>query len=176
MNDAVGYKIRNIETKLFSTGGSSPSFSKTGKIWYKLGHVKAHITEFHKKIYEYPRNISYDNCEIVEVVVSENKLPENSLQIYAEVGIITSNKQDIIRGLIKHYVLTGECFSTEFKRVLTKTYKHTEFDSLVNELVPHEMLENFDLYHNNGVKKCSTIELGKIMLTATNEQIKMYKL
>jgi hypothetical protein len=37
------YKIRNKNTGLFSSGGSSPTFKKIGKIW-PLGQLKLHLT------------------------------------------------------------------------------------------------------------------------------------
>jgi hypothetical protein len=38
------YKIRDKATGLFSTGGMSPSFNKTGKTWRALNHVRSHLT------------------------------------------------------------------------------------------------------------------------------------
>lgn len=37
------YKIRNIKTGLYSTGGTCPRFTKYGKTWKELHHVKAHL-------------------------------------------------------------------------------------------------------------------------------------
>ena len=37
------YKIRNA-AGLFSTGGTTPSWSKRGKTWVALNHLNAHLT------------------------------------------------------------------------------------------------------------------------------------
>jgi len=37
------YKIRNPQG-LFSTGGTTPSWSKRGKTWVALNHLNAHLT------------------------------------------------------------------------------------------------------------------------------------
>lgn len=37
------YKIRRADGK-FSTGGTTPTFSKHGKVWNTLGHLKCHLT------------------------------------------------------------------------------------------------------------------------------------
>jgi hypothetical protein len=37
------FKIRNPQG-LFSTGGTTPSWSKRGKTWVALNHVNAHLT------------------------------------------------------------------------------------------------------------------------------------
>lgn len=38
------YKIRDGRTGLFSTGGSWPSWVKNGKVWTRLGTLRAHLT------------------------------------------------------------------------------------------------------------------------------------
>ncbi|PGO60593.1 hypothetical protein [Priestia megaterium] len=65
------YKIRNKETGEFSRGGSSNIYiwSKTGKTWANIGHVKNHLHHFlngDEKSRRYP----YNNAEIVEVVTN----------------------------------------------------------------------------------------------------------
>lgn len=37
------YKIRDKDTGLFSTGGYYPSWTKTGKSWKRLNHLKCHL-------------------------------------------------------------------------------------------------------------------------------------
>lgn len=39
------FKIRD-ENGLFSTGGTSPSFTHAGKVWNNIGHVKSHLRQF----------------------------------------------------------------------------------------------------------------------------------
>lgn len=40
------YKIRDLKTGLFSSGGSYPTWSKNGKIWTTLGKCKSHLSMF----------------------------------------------------------------------------------------------------------------------------------
>lgn len=40
------FKIRDIETGLFSTGGTSPRWTKRGKSWSQINHVKNHLRQF----------------------------------------------------------------------------------------------------------------------------------
>lgn len=62
------YKIRHKSSGRFSSGGTSPSFTKNGKTWRTLGHLKQHL-----KIVG--RNRAYAECELVvltrEVVETE---------------------------------------------------------------------------------------------------------
>lgn len=39
------FKIRD-ENGLYSTGGMSPDFTKGGKVWNNIGHVKSHLRQF----------------------------------------------------------------------------------------------------------------------------------
>jgi hypothetical protein len=44
MVDVVkAYKIRDRETGLFSTGGMTPRWNKTGKVWSTEGQLKSHL-------------------------------------------------------------------------------------------------------------------------------------
>lgn len=45
MAETIFYKVRDKATGLFSTGGSSPRWSKKGKVWGALGHVKNHLKQ-----------------------------------------------------------------------------------------------------------------------------------
>lgn len=37
------YRIKHAVTGLYSLGGNSPRWSKKGKIWKNIGHVKTHL-------------------------------------------------------------------------------------------------------------------------------------
>ena len=37
------FKIRDKQTGLFSTGGTYPDFTKDGKVWGQIGHIKSHL-------------------------------------------------------------------------------------------------------------------------------------
>ena len=41
----IVYKIRRKADGMFSTGGSSPSFTKNGKIWKQKGHLTNHLNQ-----------------------------------------------------------------------------------------------------------------------------------
>lgn len=71
------YKIRDPETGLFSTGGSTPAWHKTGKIWKQLGHIKAHLNQFRSPAERRIRSwdntdyADYSKAEIVEFEMVE---------------------------------------------------------------------------------------------------------
>lgn len=68
------YKIRNKTSGLFSTGGSSPGFTKVGKTWSTIGYLKSHLTMWADMGYHQPPRPFPDNWEIVEMIVTENVL------------------------------------------------------------------------------------------------------
>lgn len=78
--EIYGLKIRDKTTGLYSKGGTSPEniWSKNGKSWTKLSHLKSHVTminnlylsPFYKKIKGHTKKV-YDNAEIV--ILRENK-------------------------------------------------------------------------------------------------------
>lgn len=57
------FKIKDIKTGLYSTGGHTPIFTKNGKLWTKLEYVKRHL-HFFKAI--------PDNWAVVEIVTTED--------------------------------------------------------------------------------------------------------
>lgn len=61
------YKIINPDTGLFSTGGMTPSWSKTGKIWSHRGHVTSHLSQFSER----DKQTYYSNCKVVEYELVE---------------------------------------------------------------------------------------------------------
>lgn len=163
------YKIRNSEG-LFSTGGVSPTFSKVGKMWANIGHVKNHLNT--------GVDISaYDDCELVEVITICQSVDENSLQKMYERSIVNSSlvrpsyESSEMSKLLQRFVRTGKCYSSEFK-----DYILTSNTSMVKFYVPDYILENFELFHNKGIEGCSDTQLAAIILTATKEQQKIYSL
>lgn len=44
--DIKAYKIQDKVTGLFSTGGMSPKWTKRGKTWSQLNHIKTHLKQF----------------------------------------------------------------------------------------------------------------------------------
>lgn len=66
------YKIRHMQTGLYSAGGSySPRWTKRGKTWNTLGHLKSHIRNLAQSKQAI---VIRDSCywEIVEIEVTEN--------------------------------------------------------------------------------------------------------
>lgn len=66
MKDDKLYRIRNTEG-LYSTGGSSPKFTKRGKIWTNIGHVKSHIHMLDK----YGRATYRNECHLQTYFITE---------------------------------------------------------------------------------------------------------
>lgn len=94
MSSLVVYKIRRKSDGLFSTGGTSPSFSKTGKTWGTIGHLKSHLTgvadqgryvEPDQREKRKRANITryYSGCEIVEYerVEAESQTIQDFMQL-----------------------------------------------------------------------------------------------
>lgn len=64
------YKIRNLEGK-YSSGGTSPTFLKLGKIW-TLPQLKSHLRLIQKYSHDFT---IYKDCELV--VFTETVVPAN---------------------------------------------------------------------------------------------------
>jgi hypothetical protein len=61
------YKIRDKKTGLYSGGGSWVHWTKNGKSWGNIGHVKAHL----KQVDYYRRGTVYANAELVVFEIKE---------------------------------------------------------------------------------------------------------
>lgn len=62
------YKIRRKKDGLFSTGGTSPHFTKSGKIWSARNHVTSHLQVVWKK------STYYKDCEVVRIQIQETEV------------------------------------------------------------------------------------------------------
>ena len=86
----IKYKIRDNTTGLYSTGGHTPRFTKAGKLWAHIGHVKSHLN-FFKAI--------PDSWEIVEIhlmdgsTYSAKSIHTPSKHAYAKLGYGYFGKQ-----------------------------------------------------------------------------------
>ena len=68
------YKIRD-ENGLYSTGGMSPSFTKSGKAWNNIGHLKNHLRQFFdRRAYRGRSAELYENAEIIAIEVVETEI------------------------------------------------------------------------------------------------------
>lgn len=74
------YKIRRIKDGLFSKGGKTPTFSKKGKTWSSLGHLKNHMVG--------KSNQKYSGCEVVKY--------ELKTTATAKVGVTFANTSENI--------------------------------------------------------------------------------
>lgn len=79
------FKIRNKEG-LFSTGGMSPHFTKTGKVWRILGHVNAHLVWLRGKV--------YTDCDLVEYETIEKNVTPMTNIVAARQEIKAKREQD----------------------------------------------------------------------------------
>ena len=74
------YKIRRKSDGKFSTGGTTPTFTKLGKIWKQRSHLTSHLSQLHNNglanwiapgngpfsvIGDMVFNHVYETCEIV---------------------------------------------------------------------------------------------------------------
>lgn len=66
----ICYKIKRRSDGLFSNGGSCPKFTKKGKIWRTMGHLRSHLNNVGVR-----RGFQiYDDCEVIELVLNEHIL------------------------------------------------------------------------------------------------------
>lgn len=74
----VVYKIRRKCDGMFSMGGMTPHFSKTGKIWKQKGHLTNHLNQVDFN-YMTQTNNSYEDCEIVLYEIVEKQIGEMTI-------------------------------------------------------------------------------------------------
>lgn len=66
------YKIRNRATGLWSSGGMNPRWTKKGKTWATMAHVKSHLRNFEDNYGTYAyRRQSINDWDIVEFEIQE---------------------------------------------------------------------------------------------------------
>lgn len=63
------YKIYNPKLKLFSTGGSRPSWHKKGKTWGGIGHLKNHLRQTDYEKVQFWQSDFYKGCIIMEYIL-----------------------------------------------------------------------------------------------------------
>lgn len=77
MAEEIFYKIKRRSDGLFSTGGHDPRFTNKGKVWKTIGYIRSHLENMGLK-----RGTKiYENCEIIELIASENILCSVSTEI-----------------------------------------------------------------------------------------------
>jgi hypothetical protein len=76
------YKIRDRRTGLYSKGGDTPSWSKTGKTWTTMGGLMNHLGYFRKNYYNWdgkPDTEEFlipETWELVEIEVRLDETPD----------------------------------------------------------------------------------------------------
>ena len=73
------YRIRDKDGR-YSSGGMDPDFTKGGKTWANIGHLKNHLRQFMDRYsYRPSRAEVYIDAEIVEIEVKEEELKTTSV-------------------------------------------------------------------------------------------------
>jgi len=83
----TAYKIRRKSDGLFSMGGGSPKFNKTGKIWRKRSHLTSHLNcvgwwNPRNRILE--TSLHYKDCDIVLFELTEKEIDKMTIQEYLD--------------------------------------------------------------------------------------------
>ena len=73
---------------MFSTGGVYPRFHEVGKFWKKQGHLTNHLNQVRK----YRHTNHYEDCEVVQFIVTETEHAVWSIQFYN--NIIEQRKEE----------------------------------------------------------------------------------
>lgn len=65
------YKIHKKGTDLYSTGGMTPDWSKKGKVWTNIGHLKNHLHGLMNGA------VDYRDAEIIELEMTPVGIPRS---------------------------------------------------------------------------------------------------
>jgi len=87
------YKIRHKVTGLFSKGGGHPFWTKKGKTWSTLGHLKRHIAGVID--YRYHDLKDMVNWEVIEIEVSETLTPICNAQDIANEQVNKKHEKEL---------------------------------------------------------------------------------
>lgn len=141
MTELKIYKIRDKDNGLYSTGGTSPRWTKHGKTWNSIGSVKTHINNW-SSAYSSNRGEAPQGWEIVEFVLHEeesNKWPVNAY-------INELKRRDAIR---KNFGYTIDRALNQMKDIDTALYRYAlefsrygEFDAMVRSLKEYGFTRN----------------------------------
>lgn len=74
MEPEIVYKIRRKTDGLFSSGGSSPSFSKKGKVWRSQSAISLHfsmLVKYSDSYYKRDYLGVYEDCEVIAYEMKE---------------------------------------------------------------------------------------------------------
>ena len=111
------YRIMNAEG-LFSKGGTNPSFTKRGKIWTNIGHVKSHIHMLNK----YGRQTYRNGCVLQTYYISETVTDQSPVaELMAELAAGVAAKEVAYRA-----ERAAEKKATEIKQLRNLQQKYPE--------------------------------------------------
>lgn len=151
MGDKV-WKIRNKDG-LWSNGGSSPTFSKTGKTWSNIGHVKSHLSSFDYRTYNRDgtpayRDLPPEDWEIVEIEV---RYDESSKTNVRDLVKSQRRRRELERQFGSHFsslvgTLEDKNLQNEFQWVLIvgQPYRSEQLDLFTKLIKDHKLKLNSD--------------------------------
>jgi hypothetical protein len=84
------FKIRDTATGLFSTGGHYPRWSKKGKTWTNIGHVKNHINNLTRVVIK-----NVDHWEVVEYELVETAVGTISVEKIIEENLRKEREKEL---------------------------------------------------------------------------------
>ena len=125
----IVYKIQRESDGLFSNGGSTPGFTKVGKLWKQKGHLTSHLGQLHNKglgnyRYRYPDGPMphhiYDGCKILMFELVE---------IPAGPGVTVGEYLEEIQERKHKKALASE----EFQNKVKKEQRQAEYQKLKKE-------------------------------------------
>mgnify|MGYP006928179905 CR=1 FL=1 len=91
------YKIRRKSDGFFSNGGSTPGFTKRGKLWKGMGPLNNHINILYKPSV-------YADCELVTFELVEEELDRIDLSVHvAERTRLKAEKEDAYQQRIEEF-------------------------------------------------------------------------
>lgn len=116
------YKIRHKKTGLFSRGGSYGHgvWSKTGKSWGNIGHVKNHLNQYISKgvkTHDYP----YDDAEIIEIELDYDKCYKEDVN--SLFGVVVKSKKEAEEEYKKRVALWKEIEEKKLLASLKEKYE-----------------------------------------------------
>lgn len=86
------FKIRDAQTGLFSMGGMFPRWTKKGKSWSNIGHVKTHIKNLSRHLI---KNI--DHWEVVEYELVETTVSTVRVQTIIDENLRREREKELER-------------------------------------------------------------------------------
>jgi hypothetical protein len=85
------YKIMNLDTGEFASRGSTPTWSKTGKVWRTLAHLRAHLSRVRHSRYGFGDHIYASGRA---VIVEFEAKATNTTPVLDELEAIHKRRED----------------------------------------------------------------------------------